>query len=256
MEEQDIYTITIVRNIGIPISFTVKRWKVFFILGALVVFAALLLVGSIDYIFLRSKTDDLSKQLELSQDKVKVYRKQIAKTDHDRYWSDPNAKTNEISAVKSDILEQPEFSTEGIWITNKPTISEKDYQEGRAVEVNQFRASVKGDVLRLSIKIKNISNPPQPVGGHLCLTLVNQDQSPPIYKSVEGVELGDNGFPLTYKKGSYFHIQKQRDRSSYAKFNLTKVNEYYTDAMIFLFTYQGRLLSRHKVALKKEIFLE
>ncbi len=255
MDEQEIYTIMIVRNIGIPISLTIKRWKVLFLMVMLVLFAILLTVGSIDYLFLRLESKKLTKHLVDSRKKVQLLGDQIARLDHDRYWVNAVEKSKEISAVRQEIIEQPEYSTEGIWITNKPTLSEEEFQEGRFVEIDTFNASVVGDVLKLSVKTKNTSNPLQVVGGYICITLLNSDQSPPLYKSVTEVEVGDNGFPSTYKKGKPYYI-KRRTSTNNLKFALTDVNEYYTDAMIFLFSYKGRLLNRKQFTLNKEIFLE
>lgn len=255
MDDQEVYTITIVRNIGIPISFTIKRWKVLFLFVVLISFIILLLFGSVDYLFMRLEAKNLAIQLSESSNKNKYLSDQIAKLDHDRYWINSTEKEKEIGIVRDGLVQQPEFSTEGIWVTSKRTLSEEEYEEGRFVEIDNFRASVKGDLLRLSVKILNTSNPPQPVGGYICLTLVNNDQSPSLYKSATEGEVGDNGFPSSYKAGRPYFI-KRKFSTNHVKFKLTDVNEYYTDAMVFLYSYKGRLLNRNQFALKKEIFLE
>lgn len=255
MEEQEVYTITIVRNIGIPISFTIKRWKVLFLFAFLVSFVVMLILGSIDYLFLRLESKNLSQQLNSFTKKNVLLSQQIKKLDHDRYWTNTIEKEKEISSTREKLIEQPEFSTDGIWVTNKPTISEDEIQEGRNVEIESFNPSVNGDTLRLTVRVKNTSNPPQVVGGYLNITLVNNDQSPPVFKTATGGGVGDNGFPSSYKSGKPYYIKRRSSRSQ-VKFKLTDVNEYYTDAMIFLFSYKGRLLYRDQFALKKEIFLE
>lgn len=255
MDELDVYTITIVRNIGIPVSFTIKRWKVFFLFISLLLFIALLIVGSIDYLFLKLESGELENQLDSTRRKAEILSEQIAKLDHDRYWINTVEKSKEITAAREEIIEQPDFSTEGIWVTSKPTFSEEEIQEGRFVEVEAFDASVRGDLLRLTVKIKNTSNPPQKVGGYICVTLVNDDQSPILYETVTGGELGDNGFPSSYRSGRAYSISR-RSSIKQLKYGLTEVNEYYTKAMIFLFSYQGRLLNRSQFDLNKDIFLE
>ena len=255
MEEQEIYTITIVRNIGIPISFTIKRWKVIFFLVLLGLVIILMVVGSVDYLFLRLKADELSQKLSETTKKSSLLAEQIARLDHDRYWLNDAEKSKEIAANRGTIMEQPDFSTEGIWVTNKPTLSEEQFQEGRFIEVDGFSSTVKGDVLSLVINIKNTSNPPQPVGGYICVTLVNNDVSPVLYKSVTQGEVGDNGFPSSYKSGKPYYVKRHNSHSRF-KFGLTKVNEYYTDAMVFLYSYKGTLLNRSQYALNKENFLE
>ena len=180
---------------------------------------------------------------------------QIKKLDHDRYWKNDEKRTTEISAVKSSLLNQPDFSTDGIWVTNRSTVSDKELQEGVTVELSKFSASVKGDDLNIGIVMQNTSSPRQAVGGYVCVTLVNNDQAPPLYKSVNKDELGESGYPSSYKSGSLYHISR-RTSTKKMKFRLTEINEYYTDAMVFLYSYKGRLLNKKDVPLGKEIFLE
>jgi hypothetical protein len=255
MDEQDIYTITIVRNIGIPISFTVKRWKVMFLMALFAMLLILLLVGSVDYFFLRLESEGLTHQVTESTMKSDLLAEQLARLDHDRYWVNSAEKTKEIAKTKEEIIDQPEFSTEGIWITSKPTLDEEDFQEGRFVEVDTFRSSVKGDLLRMTVKLKNTSNPPQVVGGYVCITLVNNDQSPTLYQSVTEGAVSENGFPSSYISGKKYFI-KRKTSTSRLNFKLTKVNEYYTDAMVFLYSWKGTLLNKSEYVLDKEIFLE
>ncbi len=158
--------------------------------------------------------------------------------------------------VKSAILSKPDFSTEGSWYTEKSTLSAEDLLEGtHSVEIERFDASVKGDDLNILIKLLNASNPIQNIGGYICITLKNSDHSPPQYKSVLKGAIGENGYPASYKTGKQYLI-KRRSSTMRFKFTLTEVNEYYTDAIVFLYTYKGRLLGNKAIELKREIFLE
>lgn len=256
MDEQEIYTITIVRNIGVPVSFTIKRWKVLFLLAIISLFTLFLIVASIDYLFLRMESRELSMDLAQSQKRAKLLSDQIARLDHDRYWVNDVEKSKEIASVRQEIVDQPDYSTEGIWITNKPTLSQEEFQEGRFVEVDTISAKVVGDNLKLTIQTKNISNPLQVVVGYIFVTLVNNDHSPPLYKSVTEGKIGENGFPVSQRSGKYFRI-KRKTATSKLSFRLNDVNEYYTSAMVFLFSSKGRLLNgMQQFTLKKDIFLE
>jgi len=255
MEEKEVYTITIVRNIGVPISFTIRRRKALFFIMFSCLFIGFLIYASSSYLILQSKSKNLSQQLTQSQKKVKILSNQISKLDHDRYWSSEDIKAKEQASVKTSLLEQTEFSTEGIWTTDKSTLSDEELQEGTSVEVDRFSSSVKGDDLHIRLKIINTSYPIQLIGGYICITLVNRDYSPPLYRAVTKGELGVDGYPSSYKTGRQYLI-KRRSSTKRFKFNLTEVNEYYTDAVIFLYSYKGRLLNRQVVELKKEIFLE
>lgn len=255
MAEKEIYTITIVRNIGIPISFTVKRAKALFFMAVSFLFLALLVYASISYLMLSANAERLKSALEKSQRKATVLSEQIAKLDHDRYWGSETAQSEEREVVKSSLLQQPAFSTEGIWVTDKSTLSDDDFLEGTSAELDRFDASVKGDDLNIRIKLLNTSNPTQTVGGYICITLMNGDHSPPLFKSVSKGAIGENGYPQSYKTGKQYLI-KRRSSTKRFKFTLTEVNEYYTNAIVFLFSYKGRMLGKQVVELKKEIFLE
>lgn len=255
MAEKEIYTITIVRNIGIPISFTVRRAKALFFLTVFFLFFALLIYASISYLLLNANTRQLETALEKSLKKATALSDQIAKLDHDRYWGSDTAQSEEREAVKSTLLKQPAFSTEGIWVTDKSTLSDEDFLEGTSAEIERFDASVKGDDLNIRIKLLNTSNPIQMVGGYICITLMNGDHSPPLFKSVSKGAIGENGYPASYKTGKQYLI-KRRSSTKRFKFTLTEVKEYYTDAIVFLYSYKGRLLGKQVVELKKEIFLE
>jgi len=215
----------------------------------------LLVIGFSQFVLLRMDSMNLSKQLKEANIEKQLLVEQIRKLDHDRYWKNEEIRTAEISSVKSSILDQPDFSTEGIWVTNKSTIAEEELQEGVNVELSKFTASVKGDDLNIRIVMKNTSSPRQAIGGYVCVTLVNNDLAPPLFKSVNKDDLGENGYPSSYKSGKLYHISR-RTSAKKLKFRLTEINEYYTDAMVFLYSYTGRLLNKKDVPLGKEIFLE
>jgi len=255
MSDPEIYTITIVRNIGVPISFTVKRKKALFFLVLGFLLMVVLMYASVSYLLLYSEAENLVMELEASRKKATVLSEQISKLDHDRYWGSGPAKSEEREAVQAALLEQHPFSTEGIWITERSTLSEEDFLEGTSAEMERFDASVKGDDLNIRVKLLNTSNPIQTIGGYICITLMNADHSPPLFKSLTDGAIGENGYPASYKTGKQYLI-KQRSSTTYFKFTLTEVNEYYTDAIVFLYSYKGRLLVKQNIELKKEIFLE
>ena len=255
MADKEIYTIMIVRNIGIPISFTVKPAKVLFFLIVFLLLFSILVYASISYLLLHANSKNLNLALKESQKKVTVLSEQISKLDHDRYWGSEEVKSEESVTVKSAILSQPRFSTEGIWVTDKSTLSEEDLLEGTtSAEIERFDASVAGDDLNILIKLLNTSNPIQRIGGYIGITLRNSGHSPPLFKSISKGAIGEDGYPASYKTGRQYLI-KRRSSTKRFKFTLTEVNEYYTDAIVFLYSYKGRLLGRQVFEIKKEIFL-
>ncbi len=255
MTDKEIYTITIVRNIGIPISFTVKPAKVLFFLIAFLLLFSILVYASVSYLLLHANSEKLNLTLKESQKKVTVLSEQISKLDHNRYWGTEEEKSEESAAVKAAILNQPRFATEGSWMTVKSTFSENDFLEGTSAEIQRFDASVKGDDLNILIKLLNTSNPIQTIGGYIGITLRNSDRSPPLFKSISKGAIGENGYPESYKTGRQYLI-RGRSSTKRFKFTLTEVKEYYTDVIVFLYSYKGRLLGKQVIELKKEIFLE
>lgn len=258
MEEQDIYTITIVHNIGTPISFTVKKWKIYLSLILFTCSFLLILFGSIQYIKLHKENGELNQSLTKVQKTSELLEKQIAKSDNEHLWQNQKVSSPQKSAIQKALLDQPEFSTEGIWVTQKSNIETTDFSDERNLVISKINTSVKGDDLVMWLRIKNLSNVKEDVGGYICVTLVNNDLSPATYKTATGGAIGEEGFPSTYKSGKEYYIRKNRSYRRYKlkSIPLVEMNEYYTDAIFFIYSYKGRLLNKQIIPLDKKIFLE
>lgn len=259
MEEHDIYTITIVHNIGTPISFTIKKWKVYMLLVLLIFSIILILFGSFQYIKLHKEHNALSGTLSKVQQMSELLEKQISKSDNEYFWKDQKVTTASNKAdIQKTLLEQPDFSTEGIWVTQKSNIETTDFSEERTLVISKINTSVKGDDLVMWLRIKNLSSIKEDVGGYICVTLVNNDLTPPTYRSATGGAIGEEGFPSTYKSGKEYYIRKNRSYRRYKlkSIPLVEMNEYYTDAIFFIYSYKGRLLNKQIIPLNKKIFLE
>lgn len=257
LEDSEIYTVTIVRNIGTPISFTVRRWKfIFLTLIALIVIGGLL-YGSVNYMLLRSETGSISEKLAETQKKLDVISKQMAEVDQKRYWVSKENKETEQAEVKDNLLSQRDFSTEGIWVAGKSDLYMDQMQSGKAISIQKFSASVSGDDLRIRVSLKNTSSPSEPAGGYMIVTLINRDQLPVVYKAATGGTVGKEGFPATYKSGRIYSLKRKGKVRSYnVKYKLTEADEYYTDATVFIFSFKGSLLTKKSIPLDKKIFLE
>ncbi|MDH5561484.1 MAG: hypothetical protein OEY59_11600 [Deltaproteobacteria bacterium] len=254
MENQDIYTVTIVRNIGVPISMTIRRWKIISFLVIFVLVSLLLLYGSIQFIVLYSKSTKLEERLSQSEKTAKTLSEQIAQRDQEGFVKSIKTQNENLSNVKKALLNQPEFSTEGIWISNKSGLSLENLKEGASLEINDFITQLKGNEIYLKVMLKNTSNPLQALGGYVCVTLVNNEQEEPFYKSLAG-PLGENGFPTSFKSGKQFFLQENsKIRSSTLKLAATDENKFYNQAMVFVFSYKGSLLDKATFGLNKDIF--
>lgn len=258
MEEQDIYTITIVHNIGTPISFTVKKWKVYLFLLLTAFSFLLILFGSFQYIRLHKENSEISQSLEKAQKTATVLQTQITKSDNEHFWQGQKGSTKNTDVIQKNLREQADFSTEGIWVTQKSNIATADFSNERSLIISKIHTAVKGDDLVVWLRVKNLSKKREDVGGYISVTLVNNDLTPAKYKSATGGAIGEEGFPSTYKAGKEYYIRKNR---SYRRYKLKPVplvemNEYYTDAIFFIYSYKGRLLNKQIIPLDKKIFLE
>jgi len=252
---KEIYTVTIVRNFGVPLSFTIAKRKV-----ALLTFIAALLVGfllfaAVDFLVLRSQNTKVKHQLSIAEGKVKVLIEQARVVDQQVYGA--GQIDSGRSQYKKQVTEQPEFSTQNLWEQARGSLSDAELQEGSAVDIDKFSAHVKGDLLSLAVTMVNRSNPDQSIGGYLCVTLINEDDSPVSYKSATGGALGEHGYPSSYKFGrQYFIKNRGAKRSIHQSLALKETNEYYTSAVLFVYSYKGTLLNRSVHRLNKSIFLE
>jgi len=257
LDNLEIYTVTIVRNVGVPISFTVRRWKLVFVLVICLLLSCILLYGSLSYLVLRLETQQLSRNLVGTQKKLDLLNLQVAKKNQERYWQGFEKRGADQAAIKANLLKQSEFTTEGMWVTNKIELSLDQIQSGAAVEISKFSAQVNGDDLNLRVRLRNVSTPAQAVGGYLVITLVNQDQTPPLYQAATDGPLGEKGFPSNFKSGRQYYLKSKNGlRNIRHKFQLSDAAEYYTDATLFIFSYKGSLLTRKTIRLDKKIFLE
>lgn len=256
MEGQALYTVTIVRNIGIPISFSIRKSWIILLIALLVAIFILVTVGSIRFYILQVQARDQQRQLEEVVYANKLLRVQIAKKDQEAFHKDSDDPLDRVS-IQAALLEQSDFSTKEIWVTKNRKIDTENPKGSVSVNVTNFKAVVKRDKLVLRANIRNDSNPFKPIGGYLIITLVNSDQMPIIYKSVTGGELGENGYPSTYKSGKIFNINKKsrpfRIRKS---IRLEKAEEYYTELLFLVFSYKGSLLNKQSFQIQKEVFLE
>lgn len=254
-DKKEIYTVTIVRNFAVPLSFTIEKRKVGLLTMLAAVIAGLLLYASIDYLVIRAQNRKMRHQLAQAEQKMSQMTAQVEELDQKYYTASQEGSGRVL--LKDALMKQVEVPTEQIWEQRSSGLTFEEIQEGSAIEVADMSALVQGDQLRLEVKMTNRSNPDQPVGGYLCLTLANQDQNPVLYKSATGGPLGEKGFPSSYKQGrQYFLKSRGSSKSIRQNLALKETNEYYTHAMVFIYSYKGTLLNRSTHSLDKAIFLE
>ena len=255
MDAPNIYTITIIRNFGSPISFTIRRWKAQLFLAAFLALASYAAWEVFLHWRLKEESRELRKELSDSKKKIGMLTAQIAKYDNALYQG--QGETNSF-ALEETLTEQPAVKSEGVWITNRRNLLTQDIPEEKELEIANFSPHLRGDDLHISIRVANTSQGAKDIGGYINITLVNNDQSPPIYKSATGGSLGNNGFPSTYKSGRQFQINKRRKTRTVRikPFRLTDADEYYTDALLLVHSYKGRLLFKRTMPLDRGIFLE
>ncbi|OGH01598.1 MAG: hypothetical protein A2600_11640 [Candidatus Lambdaproteobacteria bacterium RIFOXYD1_FULL_56_27] len=254
-DKKEIYTITVVRNFGVPLSFTIEKRKVALFAFLAAVVAGFLLFAALDYLVIRTQNHKVRNELAAAKDKLTELSKQVALMDQ-KYFSLGQQSTGR-GLYKDSLLEQKTLDTGNLWDEAKGSLSVEELQEGIALEVTDLNAEVRGDQLHLNVSLVNRSNPDQPIGGYVCISLINSDAKPTSFKSVTGGALGDNGFPIAFKQGKQYFIQNRgAKREILMSLALKEADEYYTDAMVFVYSYKGTLLTRTSHSLSKAIFLE
>ena len=251
-DNKEIYTVTIVKNYGRPFSFTIGKRRLAGLSLLLLIAAGLFLYASFDYLVLRAQNKRVGRQLELASERLSELNKQISAIDS-KYFA--QAENNGKTLLKDRLLNQADLSTENLWAEGQTP--DLEMAEGVAVEVGDFKAAVQSDKLKLEVKLINQSTPDQSLGGYLSVTLVNEDKDPVVYKTVTGGPLGDKGFPASFKSGVDFFIKtKGSSRAVKLSLALGGADEYYTHAMVFVYSFKGSLLTRSTHRLNKGIFTE
>jgi len=108
MDAPNIYTITIVRNLGTPISFTVKRWKVRFFLIVFLLFSTFVGYEAFLYLRLNEESKELRKTLAESQKKIELLSEQIANYNNALYRDQVKVEESP-STLETTLMEQPEI---------------------------------------------------------------------------------------------------------------------------------------------------
>lgn len=253
LEDKEIYTITIIRNIGIPISFTVKKWKLFallFLLGGTLLFTTYF---SVSYIFVGMERNRLFSELNEAQKKIEVVFNELSRTSHEKYTGLGETIGQKRAKVRAALTKQPEIVTKEILTQTTSHLTKEDVADNFAMAMDDFKFWRKRNVLYFSVLLKNISKPLQVVGGYITVTLSNEDVSPSIYVGLHGEELGKNGYPSNYKSGGQYYLTS-RQRTKKFKYSLKNSKESYSDVEFFLYSYRGRLVARQRFELDKELF--
>jgi len=214
----------------------------------------MLVMASLDYFLLSAELNRVKANLEESTAKFTQLDSHLHALETNRL---AKAKANLQNGLLEDqLLEQSEFKTDGLWVAKSPTQQGSIQAEGLALDVPKTHVELKGDRLNMIVRVQNLSNPPQDVGGYLCITMVNKDQFPVVYTSATGGDLGAEGFPVSYKSGVQFYVGPDKWRRVKYKYKLAAKDEYYTHMTLFLYSYRGTLLHKRSVPIKKEIFFE
>jgi len=261
MDGSNFYTVTIIRNIGVPISFTIKKWKLIFFILFLCVVIGFLFFEAFNYLKLREESTILRAKLKDTDKKVSLLSTQIANYDNEQFSKQSEftrqSLSGERSLIADTVLAQPQIASEAIWVSDQDSSDNKDLKENSSVEVTKLDTKLKNDDLFLKVELTNTSAEPKALGGYLCVTLINNDISPPQYTLATGGILGKNGFPSTYKSGRQYLLKNNRRTRSYRiKYELSQANEYYTDAILLTYSYKGRLLNKQIIPIDRSIFLE
>lgn len=253
MEQKEVYTITILRNYGEPISLTLRRKSLILAILVVALVFGLLMVASIDYLLLGKQAKELSRNLESAQKKLVFLTKEIRQMDSERFKEGVDI---EKSMLQAKLINQKKVDTAGLAQGRFQATEEETFEEGTQILVDQLNVRLRGDQLRFQVTLNNKSNPPKDQGGYLCLTLINEEEVPTAYKAATGGALGQEGFPLTYKSGRQYVVGTRRAKTVKVDYKLESADEYYTHVMILIYSYQGSLLTRTTEPLDRNIFFE
>ena len=253
MKKQNLYTITVLRNMGAPISWTIRARTLILVVLVILVGGIFNVFGLVDYLSLYSQVKDLNQELSTAKSKISELDHHLTQIDNFRLET---GKDNPLKdgSLEVGLLTQNPFSTDGVWISQSE--SKSLAAEGMRLEVTKTHVELVRDELRFIIRLENYSNPPEEVGGYVCITLVNKEGLPIEYKSATGGSLGNDGFPSSYKSGvQYFSAPGKMSRVK-LNYKLKGAEEFYTHMMIFAYSYKGALLTKETIPLKKTIFFE
>ncbi|MGK0289541.1 MAG: hypothetical protein ACI86H_000986 [bacterium] len=252
MDSPDLYTITVIKNVSAPLSFTVRSWKLRLSIVLLVISILTFSFFTAFYFVQKEKNEKLKRTLVTVEEKLDRMKNLLARRDHDQFQSGTSTKQSK-EKVKGVLTQQKKFSPKGLWNSSSSLDS---LRAENVLHASAFKPYLKGKKLYLPFRLSNLSKPYRVIGCYLFITLTNRDKTPAIYRSVsERAVLGENGFPKNYKSGYQYYFQRQKQRKI-TKSVTTGVGEYYTEATIFLYSYKGQLIGKQTFRNLKKLFVE
>ncbi|MDX2471240.1 MAG: hypothetical protein QNL04_11770 [SAR324 cluster bacterium] len=253
MKKQNLYTITILRNMGSPISWTVRARSIVLLTLLAFLIGIVEIIGLVDYLALYSTSKNLNTELEIAKERVHQLDSHLKQIESVRLEAEKGNPLKDGS-LEVGLLTQEKFSTQGVWISQatKKTLT----AEGMRLEATNTDVELVRDELRFIVRLENSSNPPKEIGGYFCITLVNKEALPVFYKSATGGALGNDGFPSSYKSGVQYFAAPNKMTRVKLNYKLKGEAEFYTHMMVFAYSYKGALLAKKTVPLSKNLFFE
>jgi hypothetical protein len=124
------------------------------------------------------------------------------------------------------------------------------------VKVTKTTTNSSKNDLFMDLEIESDTKRTKALNGFINIVLVNDDVSPPQYKSVTGGKLSEYGYPLNYTFGRYFDFGKhlKSHLRSFGPVSISNPNEFYTDALIMISSTRGTFLVNQTITLDRKIF--
>lgn len=252
MEKSNIYTITIINNLNAPISFTIKKWKLVLFISIFCVLFSIFACLSIAYFLIKLEDKKLQKLLVESNKKVELLTANITNKNQEIYFSDLEDSTQNRNEVKKALTEQTPFSTKGAWENYLQSQNSDENEAPILLKIQSFKPTLRRNRFTITMSIQNTSKPFKTMGGYVFVTLLNnKNEYVPLTKG----EISKNGYPISYKSRVQYYLKRKTTRIK-RSILIQNEEEFYTNAIVFIYSYRGNLLIKQTFSIPSSLFLE
>lgn len=243
MKVQNTITFIVSRNYGHPLSFSLPVWRLYVAGCAFLVLAAGMILLSSMYILSSSGFHQLERDYQKLQEERDSLREQVTSI-HLRLFQ---AK-EELLLAGLNQGAAPEVGIEGdggygsdLYVPPMRIDSYTTRVNGKSVEIS-FRVVHQGDA-------KNTS------GGFLFAIFENEEKTPSTFVATPRVKTNEEGFPQTYKSGTYFGRVK-RAATLRRRLKRKSLEEFFTHVTLYMFSVRGGLMLKERYPLDKDLFFK
>lgn len=243
MKVQNNLTFIVSRNYGHPLSFSLPVWRVYVGATAGLILTSGMILLSLMYIFSSSKFHQMERDYQKMQEERDSLREQVVSVNLRLFQAKEElllAGLSQGASPKAGIEGEGGFGGD-LYVP--------------PLRIESYTTRVNGKSVEISFRVINQGDAKGSGGGFLFAIFENEEKTPIVFVPTPRVKTNDEGFPQTYKSGTYFG-RVRRAATLRRRFKRKSKEEYFTHVTLYMFSVRGGLMLKERYPLEKDLFFK